>query len=175
MILVQLFAIFVLLTLIYLLLRPIINGAVYFPTSMRNLNAIVALAEVQPGQKVADLGSGDGRIVMAFARLGAEAHGYEINPLLVWKSKRAIRRAGLQRNAFVHWKSMWRADLTGYKAVTVYGIPYIMNRLGKKLDKELVPGAKIVSNIFPLPDRTPTRTADQKIYVYTARGELRNA
>lgn len=170
-----LFSIAILLGLIYLLLRPIINGAVYFPSSIRNVGMIVELAGVRPGQKVVDLGSGDGRIVMALARLGAEAHGYEINPLLAWKSRRAIRRAGLGQNAFVHWQSIWNADLAGYQVVTVYGVPWIMARLGRKLDKELAPGTKIVSNIFPFPDRTPVYMADQKIYVYVAGGAPRNA
>jgi len=124
------------------------RGAIYFPTSGENIAAIVRFAEIIPGQKIADLGSGDGRILIVLARAGAEAHGYEINPILVYRSRRAIKKAGLQGGAFVHWKSFWKVDTSSYSTVVVYGIPFIMDALGTKLKHELSPGAKVISNVF---------------------------
>ncbi len=155
----------VLIVVLYFMLRPIVNGAVYFPTSNEHADLVMKLADLRPGQKIADLGSGDGRMVIAFAKTGAEAVGYEVNPWLVWKSNKTIRAAGLSRKAHVFWKSYWREDLSGFDAVYVYGITFIMPRLGKKLRKELRPGARVIANIFEFPDWQADRIED-RIYVY---------
>jgi Xaa-Pro aminopeptidase len=64
-----------------------IRGAPFVLTGSRTVKTMTALANIQPGEKAADLGSGDGRILIAIARAGAEAHGYEINPFLVLWSR----------------------------------------------------------------------------------------
>jgi precorrin-6B methylase 2 len=165
-ILIDLFAIFVLLVVIYLLGRPIVRGAIYFPTSHVQVDLMIRMASLKRGDVMADLGSGDGRMIIACARQGIRAEGYEINPLLVFFSRRDIRRAGLQDLATVRWKSLWRADLAPCDAVFVYGIPYIMDGLRQKLERELRPGAKVVSNTFPFPDWAPL-TTENKIYLYS--------
>lgn len=71
-------------------------NAPYAPSVKNRLDAMLDLANIQPGDKAVDLGSGDGRVVIAMAQAGAEAHGYEINPWLVLWSRYAIRRAGLK-------------------------------------------------------------------------------
>ncbi len=133
---------------IYLLLRPMVAGAIYFPTMPTSVAVIRRFAAAEPGKKIADLGSGDGRILIALAADGAEAHGYEINPLLVAASRRRIRNAGLAGRAIVHWQSFWKADLSHYDAVVVYGFPPIMKRLGRKLMRELRPGSTVISNVY---------------------------
>lgn len=163
--LLQLFAIAALIVVIYLL-APIVRGAVFFPTRPENVETIVRLAKIKPGEKAADLGSGDGRIVIALARAGAEAHGYEINPILVWKSRAAIRQAGLEGRAFVHWRSFWGADLSPYAVIAVYGIPYIMRALEKKLSRELKAGSRVVSNIYKFPSWAGAMHAEGGVYLY---------
>jgi ribosomal protein L11 methylase PrmA len=158
-------AILVLLGAIYLMLRPMIFGAIYFPTTPASVEVIRQIAAPKLGEKIADLGSGDGRIVMALAAAGAEAHGYEVNPLLVRRSRRAIRKAGLEGKAFIHWTSFWRADLHQYDAVFVYGFPHIMEKLGKKLKRDLHPGALVISNIFRFPNLTLVRD-EHRVRVY---------
>ena len=139
--LVSAISIILLLAAIYLLARPLMHGAIFFPTSTRNVEMMLGMASLHGGERIADLGSGDGRIVIACARHGIHAEGYEINPILVYSSRRAIRRAGLEKLATVHWKSFWRADLAPFDAIFVYGIPYIMADLRKKLEHELRPGS----------------------------------
>lgn len=151
--------------LVYLLLRPIVRGAVYFPTSKRNVETIMRFAAVKPGEKAADLGSGDGRIVIALAKAGAEAHGYEINPLLVLQSRMAIKKAGMQKRAFVHWRSFWKENFDSYNVVTLYGIPYIMKQLERKLKRELPRGTRVVSNIFRFPEWTP-KQSENGVHLY---------
>lgn len=135
-------------------LLPSAKGAPFAVTDDETIRKMLALAGVHRGEKAADLGSGDGRIVIALARAGAEAHGYEINPLLVIRARRRIREAGLQNKAFVHWKSFWRVDFSSFRVVTLYGITYIMKGLEEKLKKELTSGARVVSNYFQFPSWT---------------------
>ena len=144
----------VLFIIIYLLARPIIGGAIYFPTTSANTKIIISFAALAPGQLVVDIGSGDGKLLVAFAEIGIEAHGYEINPILVWQSRRTIAKKKLSHLAFVHWKSFWRVNMGAYDVIIVYGIPYIMKRLGAKLKKELKPGTKVLSNIYQFPGWT---------------------
>lgn len=132
-------------------LRTMIKGAPYVPTKQKAVQKMIDLAGIKPGQKAVDLGSGDGRIVIAFAQAGADSHGYEINPLLVWWSRWKIRKAGLEGKAFVHQKSFWNEDLSSYDVVALFGVRYIMKELGQKLEKELKSGAKIVSYGFSFP------------------------
>ncbi len=150
-------AVLMLLAAIYFLGRPIVHGAIFFPTTTRNVEAMIALASLRAGDKVVDLGSGDGRIVIACAERGIKAEGYEINPILVLLSRRAIRRAGVQDLAVIHWKSFWRADLALFNVIFVYGIPYIMSDLRRKFERELKPGTRVVSHVFQIPRWIPVK------------------
>lgn len=151
---------------LYFLARPILFGAVYYPTKWDCVEAMVRIARVRPGERMADVGSGDGRILIAFAKAGAEAHGFEINPYLVWRSRRAIRRARLEGKAFVHWRSFWRVDLAPFDVVVVYGIPYIMASLARKFVRELAPGSRVISNVFAFPRWRPIeKQGDLSLYI----------
>lgn len=143
-----------------------ILGAPYVPSSWEKLQVILKLAKVKKEQKAVDLGSGDGRIVMALAKLGAEAHGFEINPDLVFKSQDNIESAGLEKQAFIHHQNYWETDLSSFDIITVYGISCIMAPLEEKLKKELKPGAKVICNFFTFPNWTPDIKAGE-VYLYT--------
>lgn len=161
----QLIGIVIILLVIYFLGRPIVHGAIYFPTTPRGTEIMLRLGSVGSGTKLVDLGSGDGRIVIEAAKRGATAVGYEINPVLVRRSRRAIERAGVAHRATVHWKSFWDADLSQFDIIIVYGIPYILRDLQKKFARELKPGTKILSNAFPFPRWKPTMQ-ERKILLY---------
>lgn len=164
----QLLGIVILLVVIYFLWRPISHGAIYFPTTPRGVENMLKLADVQPGQKIVDLGSGDGRIVMALAKRGVQATGYEINPVLARRSRDRIKKAGLADRATVYWESFWRIDLAQFDTIIVYGIPYIMRDLQKKLERELKPGTKIISNAYVFPGWTPVAT-EGKVMLYVLK------
>jgi precorrin-6B methylase 2 len=149
---------FLVCTLFYIF--PMYRGAVYVPSKPEAIDTMLKLAKLKPGMKVTDLGCGDGRVVLAFAEAGAIAHGYEVNPLLVWRAKRAINKAGLGNRAFVHLKSYWDVDLSAFDVVTVYGITYIMESLEEKLIDELRPGAKVLSNYFTFPNWKKSKTLE---------------
>lgn len=136
----------------FLFVYALFFGAPYVPIPKYGLDKIIEYADIKPGQKAVDLGSGDGRIIIAMARAGAIAHGYEINPVLVWWTRRKIKKEGLEGKATVYLKSFWNEDLSKYDVVTLFGVRKIMKRLEEKLDKELKPGAKIISFGFSFPD-----------------------
>jgi|SRR5581483_4937381 len=142
------------------------HGAVFANSSPRLVQTMIELAQVKPGDRAVDLGSGDGRLVIALAQAGVEAHGYEINPLLVVISRRTIQKLNLSDRAFVHWQSFWKQDLSGFSIVTVYGISYIMRNLEAKLQKELTPKSRVVSNYFIFSRWRPTVSKD-KVFLYT--------
>lgn len=135
-----------------LTIYSLLKGAPYAPLGSSRLKSMKQLLKLKSGEKVADLGSGDGRVVIALAGSGAQAHGYEINPFLVLISILKINKAGLKGRAYIHWKSYWHEDFSTFNAVTVYGITHIMAGMEKKLQNELKPGARIVSNHFQFPN-----------------------
>ena len=151
--------------LVFFVFFPIGRGAIYDPSSRAEAEIMAGLADVHEGTRAADLGSGDGRVVIALARLGAEAHGYEINPILVAISRRNIRREGLSGKAHIHWGNFWRRSLSRYDLITVFQVGFVMARLEAKLRRELAPGSAIVSHYWRFPGLRPERTQGN-IYRY---------
>jgi len=141
------------------------RGAPFLASTESRVEKIVELADVKKGKLAADLGSGDGRIVIAFAKAGVEAHGYEINPLLVLWARYRVRRAGLSGRAFIHWKSFWRQNFSKFDIIAIYGIPYIMRGLESKLKKEIKQNARIVSGTFTFPTWRYSKE-DGEVYLY---------
>lgn len=135
-----------------LFVHALLFGAPYVPIPKYGLEKILEYANIKPGQKAVDLGSGDGRIMIAMAKAGAIVHGYEINPVLVWLTKRKIKKEGLEGKAFIHLKSFWEEDLSSFDIITLFGVRRIMPRLEAKLNKELKPGAKVISFGFTFPN-----------------------
>ena len=127
------------------------SGAVYFPTKDKVVTQMLDLASVGKGDVVLDLGSGDGRILIAAAKRGARAIGYEIDPLLVVSSKRKIKNAKLSHLAKVHFKSLWNADFDRVTVITLYLFPKYMGRLKKLLDKKLDHSVLLISNDYQFP------------------------
>jgi protein-L-isoaspartate O-methyltransferase len=155
--------------LFFFVFFPIARGAIYDPSSRVEAEIMARIAEVRQGEKAADLGSGDGRVVCALARAGAEAHGYEINPILVLVSRSNIRREGLGGRAFIHWGNFWRRRLSDYSLITTFQVGFVMARLEAKLTRELVPGSRIVSHYWRFPRLRPEQTQGN-IYRYRIGG-----
>jgi len=138
---------------------PMIKGAVYIPTSQKDIQTMLKLSAVKKGDAVVDLGSGDGRVVAAFAKAGAKVVGLELTPSLVSKAEQLLAREHIT-NAKILWENFWDVNLHDYDLVVVYGYPTIMKRLQNKLRKELRPGTKVISNQFPFSGWTPAKQED---------------
>ena len=123
----------------------------------RDVKAALALAEVGPRDQLIDLGSGDGRIVIAAAKRGAEALGIELDPSLVMKARRAAVEAGVEKRARFFEGDLFAQDLSDATVVTLYLFPDANLALRPKLLRELKPGTRIVSNSFDLGAWTPDK------------------
>jgi SAM-dependent methyltransferase len=123
------------------------------------VNEMLRLASVTADDVVFDLGSGDGRIVIAAARdRGARGVGFEIDPALVAQATNHARRLGLADRVSFRQDDLFQADLRGATVVTLYLSPDLNRRLRPKLLSELRPGSRIVSHAFDMGDWVPTRT-----------------
>ncbi len=143
-----------------------ISGAPYAGTKKIRVAKMIELADLQKGQKVVDLGSGDGRILIAAARAAkVECIGYELDLLMCLWSKFKVKRAGLSDRIKIHRQSYWPADLAKFDTVFLYLIPYKMKRMEKKLQRELRSGVKVISHGFKFPNWQPEKKEDS-ILVY---------
>jgi SAM-dependent methyltransferase len=123
------------------------------------VNEMLRLANVTAGDVIYDLGSGDGRILIAAARdRGARGVGLEIDPALVAQSTDHAQRLGLADRLSFRQQDLFEADLTPATVVTLYLSPELNRRLRPKLLSELRPGARIVSHSFDMGDWVPSRT-----------------
>ena len=116
-------------------------------------------ANVGPDDVVYDLGSGDGRIVIAAARdFGARGVGIELDPALVQQSRDAALRAGVTDRTTFIWQDIFEVDLSPATVVTVYLFPEVNARLLPKFRRELKPGTRVVSHQYPIGDWKPDRS-----------------
>jgi SAM-dependent methyltransferase len=123
------------------------------------VNEMLRLADVTADDVVYDLGSGDGRILIAAARdRGARGVGLEIDPALVAQSTERARRLGLADRLTFRLQDLFEADLRPATVVTLYLSPDLNRRLRPKLLSELRPGSRVVSHGFDMGDWMPMRT-----------------
>ncbi len=130
------------------------KDVIWLPTPEPLVERMLTMAQVGPQDVVYDLGSGDGRTVIAAARRGAEAVGVEYNPDLVAFSERAARVQGVAAKArFVHG-DIFETDFSRATVVTLY----LLSTLNMKLRPTLLkmrPGTRIVSHAFTMDDWQP--------------------
>ena len=139
-------------------------GAPYLPTLSPQINAALDLLDVQPGQKILELGSGDGRVLAAIAQRGATAIGYELNPVLVLLSWIRCRKYG--KRVRVVWGNYWGKTLPTADGIFVFLYPKYMKKLDNKITQEYGKPVKLVSFAFEVPGRTADKT-DNGVHLYT--------
>lgn len=161
-----LFIIIYLLVLGYLVYMAysMISGAPFVPTKMEKVKKMIEMSGLKKGQKMIDLGSGDGRIIIEASKTGAECTGVEISPFLYWWSKRKANLKGIKNVKFLR-DTLWNVNLGEFDLITIYFIPHRMRKLHRKIKKEMKPGSRIVSYAFTFPDWKPIRKYDN-IYLY---------
>lgn len=162
---IKLFLIVVLLVVIIPFFSSGMRGAFFAPSDPRAIARMIDILRLTPDDTIVDIGSGDGRIVIALAREGVHAIGIEKNILLVWISRLRIRQKGLQDRAQIIHTNMWSYSFSNVTGITLFGIPYIMSGLEKKLQQELPTGARVASNRFTFPTWTPERS-DRGVHLY---------
>lgn len=131
------------------------RGAPFIPSSPRVVKDMISLASIKPGEIVFDLGSGDGRILIAAARAGALAQGWEIHPLLVGLTRWKVWWWKLGQKVKVECGNFWQADWQKADVIMVYLITQRMPELKEKLIYETKPGTRVVSHAFKVPGWEP--------------------
>ncbi len=143
-------------------------GAPYLPILQRDAKGALDLANLKPGQTLIDLGSGDGRLLVAAARRGIKSIGYEINPfvyavslLVTWRYRQLIT---------IHLRDFWTTPLPPADGIFVFLIDRHMARLDKKLGHEIHQPTPVVSFVFQIPGKKPRRqTKNAYLYEYGQR------
>ena len=153
---------------------PMENLGPSIPTPEFLVDRMLEAARVKPGDTVYDLGSGDGRIVITAAqKYGAKAVGVELRPDLCDKARERVKELGLEDKVTIMEGSALHVDLSGADVVTMYFLTSSNERLRPNLERWLKPGARVVSNQFPIKGwrasetvRVKAGTMEHTLYVY---------
>jgi precorrin-6B methylase 2 len=135
------------------------KDVVWVPSAETVVEKMLDLAEVKPGDYVIDLGSGDGRTVIAAAKRGAKALGIEYNPKLVALAKRDAARAGVADRATFVEGDIFASDFSEATVLTLFLMPELNLQLMPRI-LGMKPGTRVVSNTFNMGSWTPDATAE---------------
>jgi SAM-dependent methyltransferase len=139
--------------------QPVQKDVPFVPTPDAVVSKMLELAKVGPKDVVYDLGSGDGRIVIAAAKRGARAVGVDIDPERIRESNQNAREAGVQKQVKFVEQNLFDASFKDATVVTLYLLPGVNMKLRPKLLSDLRPGTRIVSHSFDMGDWAPAKTA----------------
>ena len=133
--------------------------APYYPTPETIVDKMLQLGGLKAGEKMYDLGSGDGRIVIVAAqKFHAEAVGIELDKDLCKQSAARILKLGLEKNAHIINGDLLKQNYSSADLVTVYLLPdAVNNKVQPLLDKQLKKGARIVAKDFDFRNWTPEK------------------
>lgn len=128
-----------------------------YKSTRRDVVALMLeMGEVKPGDTVIDLGTGDGRILIAAAKeRGAKGLGVDLDPVLINKARDSAQDAGVADRVRFEAADLFDTDLRSADVVTMYLLPEVNLRLRPKLFEQLKPGTRVVSHAFDMGDWKP--------------------
>ncbi|XP_011693233.1 PREDICTED: protein FAM173B [Wasmannia auropunctata] len=129
----------------------------YVPATRQQIKNVIRALNGRSGSLI-DLGSGDGRIVLAAAKRGFKAHGIELNTWLVWYSRLQALINGLSADTAFLRRDLWKHHLGRYDNVVIFGVDQMMEDIEKKLNSELGKDSLVIACRFPLPNTLPVTT-----------------
>ena len=138
-------------------------GAPFLPARTRYIQQSLDMLGLQPGQHLLELGSGDGRVLVAAARRGIYSTGYEINPILYIYSW--LRTWRYRKYVTLVRGNYWLGTLPSADGIYVFLLQPYMRRLDDKLSREVTVPTKLLSFAFYVPGKKPIATAEG-IYMY---------
>jgi SAM-dependent methyltransferase len=137
------------------------KDVVWVPTPGDLVEKMLDMARLTPADLLLDLGSGDGRTVIAAARRGATALGIEYNPDMVALSRREAQKAGVAGKASFVQGDIFQSDISRATVISLFLLPELNLRLRPSI-LALRPGTRVVSNTFRMGDWSPDEAADLK-------------
>jgi hypothetical protein len=132
---------------------------IFVPTPPEVVAKMLELAQVTKDDVVYDLGCGDGRIVVAAAKMGCKAFGFDVDPQRIKESKENVAKNGVGNLATIEQKDIFTLDLSKANVVTLYLLPSLNVKLIPQLEK-LKPGSRIVSHDFDMKGVTPDKVVE---------------
>lgn len=150
-----------------------LRGAPWVPTRGHDVARFLKLANIKPGQKVYDLGCGDGRMVAAAAKAGAQAQGFEISLLPFVLAKIRSCFCAARGSCKIRYRDFWNVNLGDAAVVYFFLMQKCYPKLKEKLEHELKPGTKVIAYVWPIEGWTPvaldTTAGYPPMYLYTMR------
>ncbi len=148
--------VFMMLICAIFLLFTTFTGAPYVPTTPAIVKTMCELGEIKPGQRVIDLGCGDGTILIKAAKsYGAQCIGVELNPMVALFARIKIRMAGVQDRVKIIRGNMFDVELPEIDIVMMYLLPKATNKITARL-KARYPHMTVISHGFELEDTKQT-------------------
>jgi SAM-dependent methyltransferase len=133
------------------------KDVIWVPTPQALVERMLDMAKITPQDIHYDLGSGDGRTVIAAAKRGVQAYGVEYNPDMVKLSERAAAKEGLGDKAkFIHG-DIFQTDFSSATVLTLYLLPSLNVKLRPTILR-MTPGTRVVSHAFSMDDWQPDQT-----------------
>jgi len=144
---------------------------IFVPTPQEVVEDMLRLANVQKGDVLYDLGSGDGRIAITAARkYGIKATGIDIDPERIREANENAKKAGVPDLVKFRQENLFSADFKDATVITLYLLPDLNVKLRPKLWNELKPGTRIVSHQFEMGAWKPEKRLESNgrtIYFWT--------
>ena len=145
---------------------------IFVPTPTEVVSAMLKLANVTEKDVVYDLGCGDGMIVTAAAKdFGARAVGIDIDPQRVKEATERVAKAGVTDKVKILNEDLFEANISQATVVTLYLLQTLNEKLIPKLNKDLKPGTRIVSQTFTMGENYPPEktleAAGRSVYLWT--------
>lgn len=135
------------------------SDAPYVPTKIEAIRKILKFAGVKKGKRFYELGSGDGRVVIQAAKLGADSFGIEQSLLRVLFSKFSASRLHLKKAYFIHG-NIFRRNYLDTDVIYIYLLPKGVDRLEEKLKKELKKGSIVITQTYHFKNWKPYKKLD---------------
>jgi len=138
----------------------VLFGAPYLPTQKAQTKAALDLLDLQKGQRLLELGCGDGRVLRMAAKRGISGVGYELNPVLVLAAKMYTYKH--RDKITIKWGNYWRTSWPEADGIYVFLLDRYMKKLEKKLLKEKTRWGKkdtlkLASYTFKMPHKKPSK------------------
>ena len=154
------------LTLLFLLACfsfVLLFGAPYLPTLSKQVQIAMDMVDLKPGQTLLELGCGDGKVLVAAARRGWKAVGYELNPLLVllclWRTRHYRKLVRVQ------WGNFWTQNWPSADGIFVFVMQRHMHKLDTKIAQMSKKPLKLISFAFTVPGKQPAKSK-AGVYLY---------
>ena len=131
-------------------------GAPYLPTLSPQVKVALELSGLKKGDTLIELGSGDGKVLLAAAKKGIKSVGYELNPVLVIISR--LRTLKYRSSVRIIWGDFWKKDWPEANAIFTFLLPKYMNKLDTKISGYPHKPTRLVSFAFEIEGKKATTT-----------------